>query len=90
MGCHLPDITLSEVRQLAGRLGRAVRETPITLSNPGEDIHVTVSIGATLVHPGRTGHDLHAEALIDQADQALYNSKSGGRDTVTVTMRDAA
>ncbi len=86
----VPDTTLPDVRALAGRLGRAVRETPVSLKGRRGHVHVTVSIGATVVDPARTHRDMPVEALIDQADKALYRSKTDGRDTVTVTLRPAA
>ena len=85
----VPDTTLADVRGLAGRLGRLVRETPVLHSESDNPLHVTVSIGATLVHAARSHLD-NPDALIEQADKALYDSKSGGRDTVTVTLRPAA
>jgi two-component system cell cycle response regulator len=86
----VPDVTLAKVRQLAGRLGRAVRQAPIAIKDTNRSIHVTVSIGATLVNPAQTHRNISTEALIEQADRALYDSKSGGRDTVTVSLRPAA
>lgn len=85
----VPDTTLAETRGLAGHIGRMVREAATPIGGDDTTITVTVSIGATLVDP-TTSQDLNADALIDQADKALYNSKSGGRDTVTVTLKPAA
>lgn len=88
----VPDTSLADVRALAWWLGQTVREMSVDLKESCDPLRVTVSIGATLVHPARRREGLNAEALIDQADKALYNSKSGGRDTITVTvkMRSAA
>ncbi|MEO0369874.1 MAG: diguanylate cyclase [Pseudomonadota bacterium] len=85
----VPGIDVSDLRGLAGRLGRMVREAPIAVRGEDTPLHVTVSIGATLVSP-EMAHDHSSEALMEQADKALYASKSGGRDTVTVRFRTAA
>ena len=85
----VPDTTLPDVRALARHVGRMVRENDVPLADRQGSVHVTVSIGATLVHPANMG-ELTADMLIEQADKALYDSKSGGRDTVTVTLRPAA
>lgn len=45
-----------------------------------QKMQVGVSIGATLSSPG----DTNGHCLIQQADQALYSSKSGGRGRVTL------
>ena len=85
----VPDTTLPDVRALARHVGRMVRENDVPLADRQGSVHVTVSIGATLVNPVNMG-ELTADMLIEQADKALYDSKSGGRDTVTVTLRPAA
>ncbi|MEO0774583.1 MAG: GGDEF domain-containing protein [Pseudomonadota bacterium] len=85
----VPGISLTDLRALGGRLGRMVRETPILVRGEDTPLCVTVSIGATMAEAGKA-HDMTPELLMEQADKALYDSKSGGRDTVTVRFRTAA
>ncbi len=85
----IPGISVAELRCLAGHLGHMVRETPIGIRGQDAPIHVTVSIGATLVNPDMA-REVDPETLMEQADKALYESKTGGRDTVTVRFRAAA
>jgi diguanylate cyclase len=42
---------------------------------------VTLSLGVTQLKPGES-----AREFCDRADQALYSSKNGGRDRVTVLL----
>jgi diguanylate cyclase (GGDEF)-like protein/PAS domain S-box-containing protein len=44
-----------------------------------ESLAATMSIGATLLHPGDT-----AESFVGRADQLMYQSKEAGRNRVTV------
>ena len=51
---------------------------PISFGEPGDPpIHLTVSAGGA-VFPH---HGLQASALLQRADQALYDAKHAGRDT---------
>lgn len=85
----VPNISVSELRGLGGHLGRVVRESPILIRGVDMPVNVTVSIGATVVNP-EMAHEQDPESLMEQADKALYASKTGGRDTVTVRFRTAA
>jgi PleD family two-component response regulator len=51
----------------------------VRLAAGGRQIHLTVSIGGTLVAPGDT-----PELMVARADALMYKSKNGGRDTVTL------
>lgn len=84
----MPDTDRDEARAGADRLCRIVRRSPIPADNGAGDVPVTVSIGVTLGQSGPGA--LSAEALIDQADRALYVAKSRGRDTVRLCTRPAA
>lgn len=86
----VPDTSLEAASRLADRLCRIVRETAVPLPGEAGPVHVTVSIGVTLATPRPGAASRDVEALIDRADRALYDSKSGGRDTVTFCMRSAA
>lgn len=86
----VPETSPTQTRALADQLRRVVRDTPVPLPDGSGPVRVTVSIGATLVTPNSDTLGANVEQLIDQADHALYDSKSGGRDTVTVSLRPAA
>ena len=48
-------------------------------SSEGATITLSISVGATLAHPGES-----AEELIHRADGLMYQSKIGGRDRATI------
>jgi diguanylate cyclase len=60
---------------LAERIGTAVRDSAFGTAS-GRQLHVTVSVGAS-VFPE---HGTTPEQLIRAADDALYVAKEGGRD----------
>jgi diguanylate cyclase (GGDEF)-like protein/PAS domain S-box-containing protein len=66
----------TRVIMIANKLRAAVERSAVALGR-GES-RVTVSIGATVAHPGET-----VEALIKRADDLLYQSRASGRDQVT-------
>jgi len=71
-----PNSGREETLLLAERLRKAVEMDSIFF---GElCLRVTVSIGAATDHPGVAGY----EALLERADQALYNAKRNGRNRV--------
>mgnify|MGYP005838294821 CR=1 FL=1 len=86
----LPDISATGARHLARQLCAMVRETPVPLPDDTGPVTVTVSIGVTLVTPGMDPAPEEPQALIARADRALYEAKSGGRDTVTFRRCPAA
>ena len=63
---------------IEANLGAALREHP--------GVRVTMSFGVAEIGP----HAGDVAALIDQADQALYNAKKSGRNRVTVWQADTA
>ena len=64
---------------VAHALHGAVRNEPLTLGEPPEDVHVTVSIGVATRVP-EIGES--STALVDAADRAMYRAKQEGRDSV--------
>jgi len=76
----LPALQIQAARLLAEQLRQRVQQlrTPI---HPGAttELQVTVSIGLTTLQRGETGAQ-----FVERADQALYQSKSNGRDRITV------
>lgn len=75
---YLPDATAEHAAAVAQRLCRAVQN--IRLTEAGEGISVTVSIGMVCV---TSGDGSWAEWLA-AADQALYDAKHAGRNRVVV------
>lgn len=85
----LPHTRLDEGIQLAERILGAVTEKPV-LSDQGDDIRVTLSIGVAEDTPGQDVFDTAkiAENLLADADMALYKAKSDGRNCVRTAGSD--
>ena len=82
----LPGGHVREAEALARRVSAAVGKSPV-LVTPGVTVMITLSIGVAVASPVQGTRDLHplAERLIAEADAALYRSKEGGRNCVTVS-----
>ena len=79
----LPGAGIEDARIVGARLCDAVRDLPVALPS-GQRIHVTTSIGVTLVPTGESLPDQDAlQAVIDRADRALLAAKASGRNQVT-------
>ena len=74
----MPETTSSVAAAIAERIRSAVASTPFPIEKGANALSVTVSIGIT-----ERGGDLGAGAMLKRADQALYQSKSLGRNRVT-------
>jgi len=74
----LPETPLEAAEKLANALRKRVAAaiTPVT----GKNLSVTISVGVTCV----AGADNDFESVAARADQAMYQSKSEGRNRVTV------
>ena len=72
-----PDEAERRVRQLGRRIGTALRQPPIPVA--GRRLRVTASIGGAI-----SGDHHSAEALIDEADAAMYAAKKQGPGQVVV------
>jgi two-component system, cell cycle response regulator len=83
----LPDTPMSQARRVAERLCEAVEELPILLAS-GQILTVTVSIGVA-VSGSAPGSGTSVEALVEQADLALLESKKAGRNQVTYRLTAA-
>lgn len=70
------EIKLTAARIVAERLRGRLANTPQVEGGPEQ---ISVSIGLSMLRPGLT-----ADALIEQADQALYRAKARGRNRVEV------
>jgi len=70
----MPETPAEPSAVVAERILAAVRATPFAVS--GGTVRITVSIGAASFTPDVAS----ADALVKQADMALYDAKSAGRD----------
>lgn len=71
------NIDTNDLETLGNRL-RILVETSF-LMHEHEKLHVTISLGATLVHENDTVH-----SIIKRADTLLYKSKASGRNRLTI------
>jgi len=78
----LPDAELALGTQIADRIRLSVEEQPIRAYD--EEVRMTVSIGASLC----TGERCNVNRLIDEADQAMYQAKTLGRNRTVATPID--
>jgi len=76
----LPDTPLEGARHLAEKIRSAVEKFRIKRTDKNEAVaNITVSLGVTSYRGGESGSD-----FVARADAALYASKHGGRNRVTV------
>lgn len=73
----LRNVDLEGLTAIGERVLQLVRHA--YLVHEGEQLHVTVSVGATLACEGDS-----VESFVRRADQLMYRSKSDGRDRLTV------
>ncbi|MCP5468725.1 MAG: GGDEF domain-containing protein [Deltaproteobacteria bacterium] len=79
----LPDTSIKDAEKVADKLRKFVKQaSPNILNN--QKSRLTVSVGVATFNPEMESID----ELIDQADTALYQAKSYGRDCVTVFRED--
>ena len=74
----MPDATLEVARQRAEGWRQHFASNPFEYN--GEKLHVSFSVGLASFPL----HGLSGEAILQIADQALYESKANGRNMVTV------
>jgi diguanylate cyclase (GGDEF)-like protein/PAS domain S-box-containing protein len=84
-GVLLPQTGARGAHEIAERLRAAVAATPAGAAG-GRPVSFTVSIGVATLEPG----DESLAALMDRADQAMYQAKREGRDRVCVRLTAAA
>lgn len=75
----LPNTKTADAVQLAERLRRIVMATPLRIA-AGREVRTTVSIGIA----AGAGVDLRIEALVSEADTAMYVAKARGRNQTQV------
>jgi diguanylate cyclase (GGDEF)-like protein len=79
----LPRCDVDEAEDIAEAIARAIRlQTPAGEAAPP----ITASIGVATFGPGSGGYD----AVLSAADNAMYEAKRGGRDSVRVAARAVA
>lgn len=81
--CILPETDEAEALLCAERLRRAVEALRVEIGTPGQPLHFTISVGSALLASWHTDW----EALLCDADAALYRAKDGGRNRVAVADR---
>ncbi len=70
----LPDSNLEQCQEIAERLCKTVRANPFEVN--GLQIGGSISIGGATAHP----MDRNLEALLQRADERLYQAKNRGKD----------
>ncbi len=75
----LPETQLAEAEMVAERLRMGIAARPFELPG-GPDIRVTASVGVALARAAEV------RGLVGLADEALYEAKSSGRNTVCVRL----
>lgn len=86
----LPGANDETAREAADRLRVMIRDMDIFVLGRSAPIGVTISIGVTVAHGTGNGPQPSAQTLLSEADQALYTSKSIGRNTVSFKQSSAA
>ena len=76
----MPDTTMEQAEKASERLRRVIEQDLFHFSSAPNGLRITASIGVTLGNPEAPDVD----QLIQQADRALYASKSEGRNMVTM------
>jgi two-component system cell cycle response regulator len=84
----MPDTTVEQARVAAERLRQMVKNLPFVIGNTSQPVEVTLSIGVAVGGNDAFGED-DVMQLVNQADAALYDAKSSGRNMVTIS-RSAA
>ena len=74
----LPGMNQSDAMALAETLRRSVYDNPFTVEGTQRTVSVSIGCSAS-VHP----HEYSPASLMKHADQALYLSKSKGRNQVS-------
>lgn len=86
--CLLPGTPAPAAYELAERLRQTLRSTPTAVAGVPEPVMLTASLGVATDEPQRGRID--TDALIDEADQAVYRAKALGRDRVVGSGQPAA
>jgi two-component system, cell cycle response regulator len=74
----MPNVNAPSAARIAERARAAIQQEPFVMPTTGQSIPVTASIGLAERREDTNPHELYR-----RADQALYRSKSEGRNRVT-------
>jgi two-component system cell cycle response regulator len=85
----LPNVSLKNACKAAERLCAHIHDTPFNLPNSNQSLMASISIGLSVFEPidlrGNQQAMPEPQALLDQADVALYQAKSKGRNRVRLS-----
>ncbi len=73
----LPETDLNTASRIAGRLSKEIRNSPFL--HEGQVFPLSASFGQASLRPSHPS----AQALLKEADEALYRAKRGGRDQIS-------
>lgn len=79
----VPGASILETARIAERMRVIIEESRIVLEGRTETVNITASFGVDAISL-TTGRDRQTEELVNNADEALYMAKSGGRNKVVV------
>jgi diguanylate cyclase (GGDEF)-like protein len=74
----LPETSIKQATDIANRIRVSIEQTQIDTPDGNEKISVTISFGIAI----SALNDQKIDLIIDQADMALYQAKSNGRNCV--------
>lgn len=80
----LPGLTADAALTAADRLCHSINGKPFDVPGCPSPIAVTASIGLVVMAAGRTDAPHNAQRLFEQADRAMYDAKTAGRNQVSV------
>ncbi|HFD4476799.1 TPA: diguanylate cyclase [Klebsiella pneumoniae] len=84
----MPETNSCEAEKLAERIRRCVEEATI-LSDDGQPVKWTVSLGVTELVSASVSREIQLSAFVEKfiqsADSALYQAKNGGRNQIIVS-----
>ena len=80
----MPNTDHAQSMHVAERLRQAIETASVALPQ-GAPLRFTVSIGVTTLPKSSANGSITLGVLLDQADQALYRAKNGGRNQVCGT-----
>ena len=77
----LPELTKEQARALAEKLCRVISRTKLPVKRFAKRVNLTISLGiASYAEDGQT-----EDQLVKKADEALYQAKNSGRNTVCIS-----
>jgi two-component system cell cycle response regulator len=86
----LPDTPRDRAQDVAQRLCDRVRDTGVAVPGVATPLRITISIGVTIARPAPGTPAPTVDALLDEADRALYLAKTQGRNQASFCARSAA